>query len=188
MEASTEEWRPVLGYEGLYEVSDQGKVRSVDRIIDVARRSCRYRRELRGRMIRLGFSLSASSRERPIVSLNRGGKKGTFFVHRLVLEAFVGLRPEGLECCHGDGDPMNNRLGNLRWDTHVSNVEDQRLHGTMALGERNGNAKLTADDVREIRRRYSMGGVTLTALGLEYGVSRPNVSSVIDRSTWAWVS
>lgn len=181
MEVSTEEWRPVLGYEGFYEVSDRGRVRSIDRKINVVEHSRRYRRKRRGCMLCFG-----ASRGRPIVSLNRSGKR-TFFVHRLVLEAFVGHCPEGLECCHKDGDKTNNRRGNLRWDTKASNIADRERHGTTARGERGGMAKLTERDVREIRRRYAVGGVTKTALGLKYGVSGTNVTDVINRRTWAHV-
>jgi len=51
-------------------------------------------------------------------------------VHRLVLEAFIGPAPKGTICCHNDGDPTNNRLENLRWDTHSSNTRDAIRHGT----------------------------------------------------------
>jgi hypothetical protein len=106
-------------------------------------------------------------------------------VHRLVLEAFIGLRPEGLECCHADGVRTNNRLENLRWDTHASNIADMRRHGTDPSGERHGMAKLTEQDVREIRRRYETGAVSQASLALEFGVTQTCVGNAVRRVTWA---
>jgi hypothetical protein len=64
-------------------------------------------------------------------------------VHRIVLEAFVGMCPEGMEARHLDGDRQNNHVSNLVWDVYVVNVSDRRAHGTDQVGDRNPNAKLT---------------------------------------------
>lgn len=64
------------------------------------------------------------------VSLRLDGRTVTRTVHALVALAFIGPRPEGLEVCHNDGNPQNNRADNLRYDTHASNMRDKRLHGT----------------------------------------------------------
>lgn len=64
------------------------------------------------------------------VTLRREGIGKTFYIHHLVLNAFVGLCPNGMECCHDDGDPGNNNDWNLRWDTHVNNERDKIRHGT----------------------------------------------------------
>ncbi len=176
MEASTETWRPVLGYEGLYEVSDQGRVRSVDRTISMIRmgRECQTRR--RGRTL----MITVNDRGRPHVEFWKNGKRRPGIkVHRLVLEAFVGPRSEGLECCHWDGDRTNNRLENLRWDTRASNEADMLRHGTAP-------AKLTENDVREIRRRHSRGE-SKSALAREFGIVPRTVRDAIDRKTWASV-
>lgn len=65
-----------------------------------------------------------------MVSVLADGERKYQYVHILVLTAFYGPCPEGMEGCHHDGDPLNNRLGNLRWDTHVGNVSDSIRHGT----------------------------------------------------------
>ena len=106
----TERWCAAPGFD-LYEVSDQGRVRNV-----------RTGRVLRAHPERKGSSM--------LVSLCRDGKQKTFTVHGLVLRTFVGPPPPGMECCHADGDVTNNRMSNLRWDTHAANEDDKRKHGT----------------------------------------------------------
>lgn len=119
---SEERWLPIPGYEGYYEVSDLGRVRSVPRIVPHAVAPL----TIRGRIMCTCKSRGGHLR----VTLARGGKTVTRSVHALVLAAFVGPRPEGLEGCHGDGDPSNNRLSNLRWDTTSNNHLDAVRHGT----------------------------------------------------------
>jgi hypothetical protein len=123
----TETWKAVSGYEGLYEVSDLGRVRSRDRA--VPHRSL-GQITLKGKVLkpyrnRYGY---------PVVSLSREGRvvRGRA-VHRIVLDAFVGSRREGMEACHGDGNKTNNRLSNLRWDTSSENKFDVVRHGTHAM-------------------------------------------------------
>lgn len=113
-----EEWRPVVGYEGAYEVSDLGRVRSLDRIDSRGNRAW-------GRLLRADPQASGHLR----VALCVEGKARRLFVHKLVLDAFVGPCPVGMETCHNDGDPTNNAVSNLRWDTKSANARDRRLHG-----------------------------------------------------------
>ncbi|MES5383891.1 NUMOD4 motif-containing HNH endonuclease [Mycolicibacterium conceptionense] len=105
------EWRAVPGYEDRYEVSDSGLVRS-----------------------RIGKTKPLAFYEGPyghrFVALWRQYHCWRTQVGRLVLAAFVGPCPDGMECCHNDGDAGNNRLENLRWDTHSANVLDCVKHGT----------------------------------------------------------
>jgi hypothetical protein len=116
------------------------------------------------------------------VNLASGGGKVPRPVHRLVLEAFAGPRPPGMICCHWDGDPGNNRLGNLRWDTPKANSADALRHGRRACGAKVG-AKLTEQDVLDIRRLRA-DGLTLTDLGARFGVSPGNVGAVVHGKTW----
>ena len=99
------------------------------------------------------------------------GKERRVAVHRLVLLAFVGPCPEGMECCHGPGGPADNRLTNLRWDTRGANrldaYDDSATRGAYA----HPNAKLTPEQVNEIRAAIS-GGMSNGAIGQKYGVSR----------------
>lgn len=102
-----EEWKDIKGHDGLYQVSNTGKVKS----------------------LRSGKILKAYSVECGHQRINLGRRERGLWVHRLVLEAFVGSCPPGMECCHNNGDPSDNRLDNLRWDTKKSNRQDRNKHG-----------------------------------------------------------
>lgn len=108
-------WKAVVGYEGIYEVSDAGVVRSIARMDKLGR--CKQ-----------GVVLSAHKDSKGRLSVGLQGK--TFRVSKLVAEAFLGPKPEGLECCHNNGKPSDNRASNLRWDTRSSNTKDAVAHGT----------------------------------------------------------
>ena len=113
----TERWLPVIGYQGAYEVSDQGRVRSLDRRIPYS--DGRKPRLQRGRILRPGDTGTGL-----LVHLGRG-MQNQKAVHRLVLEAFVGPCPPGMEGCHWNDNHHDNRLENLRWDTHGANELDK---------------------------------------------------------------
>ncbi|TXG90667.1 hypothetical protein DW322_11145 [Rhodococcus rhodnii] len=118
----TEEWRDILGYEGSYQVSDTGRVRSLDRLIVLKNGSTQ---QWRGRVLSPGVTPYGHQ----TVRLMRGGTGQSTFVHRLVAIAFIGAAPAGHECCHRDGDPINNNVSNLYWGTRSDNLHDQVRHG-----------------------------------------------------------
>ena len=120
---AVEQWKPVSGYEGIYEVSSHGRVRSVDREITDSRGQAR---RIKGKVRRTPLDKYGY----PTVDLWKQGKGQTRTVHSLVTEAFIGPRPEGMEVCHSDGDGTNNRLENLRYGTHSENMLDRVRHGT----------------------------------------------------------
>jgi len=119
----TEEWRPVVGYEGLYEVSDAGRVRSVDRYVERTGRPVR----LRGVLMKLQRAQAGGYWT---VAMCQGGLQRTHTVHSLVMQAFVGPRPDGMEVRHLDGDPTNSRLSNLAYGVPSENALDRVRHGT----------------------------------------------------------
>lgn len=123
MQSNSERWLPVVGYEGLYEVSDQGRVKSVAREIPMP-----HTRPRRVKERQLALPVSGAYR---LASLWRGNKGKSRRVHRLVLEAFVGPCPDGMEACHNNSISTDNRLENLRWDTPRSNQYDRRANGTL---------------------------------------------------------
>jgi hypothetical protein len=126
VDVEIEEWRAVVGYEYFYEVSNHGRVRSLDKIVSGRNgKPC----PRRGRVLKLRYRT-----DRPIayatVGLKANGIDKCCPVHILVAEAFLGPRPDGYHCCHGDGNPRNNHLSNLRWDTPAGNTLDMLAHGT----------------------------------------------------------
>lgn len=125
MNTQNEIWKPIPGYEGQYEVSDQGRVRSLDRTIT---NSKGVTSRLTGRTLRS----SPTKAGYPIVQIPPKKR----YVHRLVLEAFIGSCPQGMECRHLDGNPSNNRLDNLVWGTHSENNRDIVTHGKHNYGSR----------------------------------------------------
>lgn len=118
---TTEEWRPVVGYEGYYEVSNIGRVRSTTRLDNRGRQKT-------GRVLRAGIAANGYL----LVSLWRDGVASSRTVHSLVAEAFIGPRPQGMDVCHADGDRLNPVVTNLRYDTRAANLADARVHGTLS--------------------------------------------------------
>lgn len=113
------EWRPIPEWEGFYEVSNDGRVRSLARL---NRRGIAVPSRIR----RLSIAKAGGY---PTVSLCLDGAKYQRTVHRLVMLAFVGECPRGLEVLHADGDPTNNRPSNLSYGTHAENIRDTVRHG-----------------------------------------------------------
>lgn len=121
---TTEEiWKPVQDWEDSYEVSNRGNVRSTPRKVKT--------RDGRTLPIR-GSSVSATTTPKGYrqVRLWRDNKPHSMYVHKVVLRAFIGDRPEGMECRHLNGDPADNRLENLEWNTGSVNTKDKVRHGT----------------------------------------------------------
>lgn len=118
MNGHAETWKPVPGYEGAYEASDAGRVKSLPRL------------DSRGISVR-GRILSQHSHPsgHMKVKLSKPGKQRSASVHRIVALAFLGPQPEGHEVCHNDGDPANNNVNNLRWGTRSENLRDRTRHG-----------------------------------------------------------
>jgi|688.fasta_scaffold962742_2 hypothetical protein len=119
---SNEQWLPVVGYEGIYEVSDQGRVRSLDRIIT-------YPDGHEQTHMGKGLSPWSDPQGRQQVTLTINSNTKSVRVHRLVLEAFIGPCPSGMVACHWNDDSTDNRLENLRWDTPLANAQDLRRNG-----------------------------------------------------------
>jgi hypothetical protein len=112
-----------------------------------------------------------------------GGSYKTCRVHRLVLEAFVGPCPEGMECRHKNGVKADCRLENLCWDTPERNRQDNHDWGVYERGERHTQAKLTDAQVETIRRRWAAGGVLLRELAAEYHCAVSCISQIVNNKT-----
>jgi hypothetical protein len=120
--------------------------------------------------------------------LSRDGKRTNEAACRLVLEAFVGPPPfDGAQACHNDGGKTNDHYRNLRWDGFQGNAADRKKHGTETLGEKNGQSKLTASEVKEIRDLWSIG-LTNGILSDKFNVAKSVISDIVNRKAWTHVS
>jgi hypothetical protein len=109
-------------------------------------------------------------------------------VAHLVLLTFVGQRPfTDAVACHRDGNPKNNSLDNLRWDTRSSNEDDKKLIGTHQTGENNPASKLTEIEVREIRNIRDTTSMTMREIGDLFGVTRSAIKAVCQKRNWKHV-
>lgn len=180
---SGEMWLPVPDCP-FYEVSDLGGVRSVHRF--VLRKDYRNGKtsyiETRGSSLK-GTSLKSNDGYREVYI---AGKRA--LVHRLVLMAFIGPCPQGMEGCHYDGDRTNNTLKNLRWDTKAANIADSKRLGTyryppVHLGAEHHGAILCEDDVIAIRK----SPVGTRGLTNKFGISAANIYKIRKRLIWKHV-
>jgi dTDP-4-dehydrorhamnose 3,5-epimerase-like enzyme len=158
----SEMWRPITGYESLYEVSTFGRVRKKE-----------------GEAV----AISNSQRNSKIVQLHKDKKNKTFSVHRLVAKAFLPLVPGKNEVCHQDGNWENNHVTNLKWGTRLDNELDKIRHGTVNRGERNGGEKLSEKEVLEIHT-LSLNGVSNKELAIKYTIAEKHISAILNFRVW----
>lgn len=168
-----ERWRDVPEFEGLYRVSDLGRVK---RLSD-------------GQIL-----ASGQSGEYIIKTLTRAGVQSTHSVHSLVLRAFRGPRPVNMVGRHLDGNGKNNRLENLVWGTQKENADDRERHGRTARGEKQGLNRLTREQVDEIKEalKSEVKGQkgkpgTVAQLAEKFGISRGQIYNIKNGLSWAWV-
>lgn len=174
-----EHWLPVPGYEGLYSVSDAGRVRSETRTIINAGSGHSYVQP--GVVLKPAREASGHLR----VSLSRASKIQYARVHALVMLAFVGPRPAGQDICHADGNPSNNSLSNLRYDNRAANIADSQLHGTFSEAEAHPSAILLDAQALAI---YRAVGVPAADLASAHGVSVAVIQQIWRGDSWASVT
>lgn len=164
---------PINGFEGLYEVSHFGRIKSLKRFHNPMDR----------------YVAIYDGGVRMTISLWKNNKRFLFKVHHLVLENFNCEKPDGLECCHNNGDYRNNYIGNLRWDTHSANMQDAIKHGTFtrAFGEQSGRAKLKNADVVNIKESLR-NGARGTRLAKLYNVSNQTIYNIKNDKIWQSVN
>lgn len=175
-----ERWLPVVGHEDSYEVSSWGRVRSLARTVERGGHAMK----VAARVLRPG----AWSSGHPVVTLWRDGKSRTWGVHQLVARAHLGApADDSLEVCHNDGNPSNNRVENLRWDSHAANMADAMRHGSTARGRALPQSVLDEKVVKRIREDYAAGLGTHRSFAKAYGVSHQTIGALIRGKSWAWV-
>lgn len=161
------QWRSIQGFDGVYQVSNFGEVKSYARSV--------YGKLLKPRRNSHGYCE---------VVLSVGGPK-EITVHKLVLEAFACKRPSGMECAHRNGVRADNRLENLRWATPRENARDRAMHGTEVRGTDRATSKLNERDIVAIRSlsgRYSH-----RAIAKMFNVGKTTIGGIINRTSWKHV-
>lgn len=168
-----EKWRRVPGF-GDYEVSNLGRVWARPRI-GVDGRRC-------------GNRMLAVTKVSGYDAVNLAKSKGArcHYIHLLVLTAFRGPCPDGMEARHLDGDRSNAKLSNLRWATHLVNVGDMERHGTKIIGQDRTQAKLNDRKVREIRHLRRRGW-KYKELAHKFGVCQSLICGVARGNAWSHV-
>jgi hypothetical protein len=159
--AGNEEWRTIPEWPA-YETSSDGRIRHEDR-----------RRQLKAHCNHGGY---------PMVSLYRDGKGTTTAVHRIVAMTFLGERPTGYTINHKDGNKLNNSVENLEFVTLKENREHAIRLGLWGFGERNGNSKLTKDQVIRIRELY--GTMPHYKLARLFGIQKSTTMAIGKRKIW----
>ena len=173
---SKEVWKDVPGYEGLYQVSNMGRVKSLDRYVPTRWGTPTFRK---GVMLKPKYSCHGYA----IVSLCKKGEIKDMAIHRIVLETFVGSCLPGQQCRHLDTDTRNNQLKNLCWGTQQEDWNDRRKYGKVHLGERHWSNKLTEEQVKEIRNTIRMTNM----FAAKFGISKTLIKSIRKRKVWKWL-
>lgn len=176
MSILNEEWRDVSGFEGFYQVSNLGRVRSLDRVI----KSCD------GRSYSCKGQLLKPRLKKGYLCLHLSNKPRNYHVtvHRLVALSFVDGYFEGAQINHIDGVKTNNTPANLEFCTSAHNVNHSIATGLRDnFGVKHWACKLTEDQVLEIRKLYSEG-MTQTAIAKIYGLTIAAIGKVVHRKRW----
>jgi HNH endonuclease len=173
------EYRDIPGFDGWYQAGSDGSIWSCRKVNAQPGRGEWHKLMQFEHKKRRG-----SNHLRVNVRIERGkGKLVHRWVHRLVLEAFVGACPPGMEACHNDGDPTNNRIDNLRWDTPSAHYHDRYLHGTSMIGPKNPRVKLNWDRVSEIRAMLA-AGYSQQSIADHFGLGQTTISRIHLNQRW----
>lgn len=168
-----EVWKPIPGYDGLYEVSNHGRIRSYKRggtkVSD------------RPRLL----NPSRHPHGYPTLTLSHNNIPDKRLIHRLVAKLFIGDSPTDKPfVCHKDDNPENNHIDNLYWGSQKDNKRDQERNGNTAKGERCGRSKLSKEDVLDIRNANNLGCFTQQELADAFMTTQTNIYKIANRKSW----
>lgn len=172
MSNDTTIWKDIPGWEGLYQVSNTGLVKRIGK--------------KGGATVGKILSLTPNNAGYPIADLNHNGARKTTRIHRLVMLAFVGECPEGMQVNHKNGNKTDNRIENLEYVTPGENTRHAHLNGLVssAKGERSSNAKLKESEVREIISLLRDGEITMSEIARRYNVRLQCIQGIKYGKNW----
>lgn len=174
-----EVWKDVVGYEGLYQVSSKGRVRSVDRTVKTRDGRKRF---YAGQILK---QHRTSKGMYYIVCLLKRGVEKQYNVHQLVSRSFLGDKPEGKEVCHGPDGPLDNSVGNIRYGTRKENVRD--MMQSLKENPDKIHKKLCANDVLRIIELLKEGS-SPTEIAKQFNVDRTYIYSIKNGKVWNFVT
>lgn len=163
------------GYEGFYDVSNLGRIKSIGRLIhqkaDVYRNGRIMKPQKRGEYLGIKFS--------------KDGVRKMYLIHRLIAEVFI-PNPDNLkEVNHLDGNKFNNAVSNLEWSTHKNNcIHARDILKNTYKGEKHHSAKLKEQDVIDMINDYKRDNYSYAELGRIYNITPEAASCIIRRKTW----
>lgn len=173
----------IRGYEGYYQVSNYGNVRSLDRVI---KEKTGKTQTLKGRILKQRINPGGYH----YIELGKNGTKATFAVHQLVAQAFLSNPNKKPIVNHIDGNRLNNSLSNLEWATYSENLEHaykaglRRAVSIEAVGNKNYKRKLKPEQVVEIRRLLAAGSLTHKEIATKFSVARSTVTEIKSGRRW----
>jgi len=167
---NTEIWKPIKGYEGRYEISNFGRVKSLDS----------RHKKYHGKIMK---PWENSNKKYLYITLRKNNEKKTYAIHTLVLNTFIGENPGGKQCAHYDGNPENNHVENLRWATAKENIDDRKRHGRTAKGEKQGSSKLDEKSVKTILKLKDKG-LSKYEVGHLACVSYTTIERIWNNESW----
>lgn len=176
-----EVWKPVIGMEGFFEVSDAGRIRAVERTVRfVSKKGNESWRTKKAHIMRT--QVTNSGYDLAHLSIDDVRKAKT--VHSIVAAAFIGPRPKGLDVCHNNGDRRDNRAVNLRYDTRSANHLDRVAHGT--IYSPNGSSKLNPSIAEFIRSTNDGTPEFVKRAATTFKVSAHTIRKVLRKASWKY--
>lgn len=178
-----ETWKDIKGYEGLYSISTNGRVKRLarDRIIATGVNKPLKEKEIKTFEGKLGYIH---------VNLWKNGKMKQHRIHRLIMLAHTKKPKDKNVINHIDGDKTNNKLQNLEWCTYKENTIHAYKTG-LAKGKKgieNSQGRLTNEEVISMRKLYSTGNYTQKEIGEIYGISRRHAGDIVNEKRWSWLT
>lgn len=178
---SKEVWKPIKHFEGIYEVSSYGRVKSLSRMITYGQ----YKKQSKEILLKPQKDKNGYV----TYSLSKNGFTRSYLAHRLVADAFITQPNEGTEINHIDCNKENNHIENLEWVTRAENIRHAFANGLMVRhkGSKNGSALLTEEQVIKIKKDISEGKLYLREIAKKFGVSLTCISHINNGNTWSHV-